>query len=124
MAPSLNRRRGNVPGPRRGSTEAQRAASDAMARASVPAETATTRPRRVRGRELHSIARHGRLQRKPWTTFGKVVACVASVAVASVVGIGGVAAVNLVSDAKPSVHLVGHNGVESIPDIGAIDGGV
>jgi LCP family protein required for cell wall assembly len=57
-------------------------------------------------------------------TFGKVVACVASVAVASIVGIGGVAAVNLVSDAKPSVHLVGHNGVESIPDIGAIDGGV
>ncbi|GAB3808785.1 LCP family protein [Humibacter antri] len=73
---------------------------------------------------MHAIARHGRLRRKPWATFGKVVASVAVVAFVSVVGIGGVAAANLVSDKKPSVHLVGEEKLGAIPDIGALDGGV
>ncbi|WP_460536115.1 LCP family protein [Humibacter ginsengiterrae] len=73
---------------------------------------------------LHAIARHGRLRRKPWATFGKVVASVVVVAFVSVLGIGGVAAANLVSDKKPSVHLVGEGKLGSIPDIGALDGGV
>lgn len=73
---------------------------------------------------LRAIARHGRLRRKPWATFGKVVASVAVVAFVSVLGIGGVAAANLVSDKKPSVHLVGEEKLGSIPDIGALDGGV
>ena len=75
-------------------------------------------------RSPQGIARHGRLTRRPWATVGKVIASVACVAVISAVGIGGVAAVNLVSDAKPPVHLVGQKSVGSIPDIGAIDGGV
>lgn len=73
---------------------------------------------------MRAIARHGRLHRRPWATFGKVVASVAVVAVVSVLGIGGVAAANLVSDVKPSVHLVGEEKLGPIPDIGALDGGV
>ncbi|GAB3610667.1 LCP family protein [Humibacter ginsengiterrae] len=64
------------------------------------------------------------MRRKPWATFGKVVASVVVVAFVSVLGIGGVAAANLVSDKKPSVHLVGEGKLGSIPDIGALDGGV
>ncbi|QDZ15198.1 LCP family protein [Humibacter ginsenosidimutans] len=71
----------------------------------------------------HGIARHGRLRRHPWGTFGKVVASVAVVAVASAMGIGVVAAVNLVSDAPPTVHLVGQT-PGPIPDIGALQGGM
>ena len=73
---------------------------------------------------LRPIARHGRLRRRPWATFGKVVASVAVVAVVSVLGIGGVAAANLVSDVKPTVHLVGEEKLGPIPDIGALEGGV
>jgi LCP family protein required for cell wall assembly len=67
------------------------------------------------------IARHGRLHAKPWTTFGKVVASVMSVIVVSVLGIAGVAAANLVTSAKPAIHLKGE---QSIPDIAALKGGV
>jgi LCP family protein required for cell wall assembly len=63
------------------------------------------------------------LQRHPWGTFGKVVASIAAVAVASAMGIGVVAAVNLVSDAPPPVHLVGQT-AGPIPDIGALEGGM
>ncbi|WP_460524205.1 LCP family protein [Humibacter antri] len=94
----------------------------------MAASRSTQRGRRRAGagasEPLHAIARHGRLRRKPWATFGKVVASVAVVAFVSVVGIGGVAAANLVSDKKPSVHLVGEEKLGAIPDIGALDGGV
>jgi LCP family protein required for cell wall assembly len=73
---------------------------------------------------LRPIARHGRLRRRPWATFGKVVASAAVVAVVSVLGIGGVAAANLVSDVKPTVHLVGEEKLGPVPDIGALEGGV
>jgi LCP family protein required for cell wall assembly len=89
-------------------------------------ELPSRRHRRTTGgsRPLQTIARHGRLQRRPWGTAGKVIASVAAVAFASVLGIGGVAAANLVSDVKPSVHLVGEEKLGKIPDIGALDGGV
>ena len=87
------------------------------------------RGRRRRGptrgsRPLQTIARHGRLQRRPWGTFGKFVASICAIAFVSVLGIGGVAAANLVSDVKPSVHLVGEEKLGKVPDIGALDGGV
>ncbi len=75
-------------------------------------------------RELRAIARHGRLKRRPWITAAKVVASVAVVAFVGVLGIGGVAAANLVSDVKPTVHLVGEEKLGKVPDIGAIEGGV
>jgi LCP family protein required for cell wall assembly len=73
---------------------------------------------------LRPIARHGRLRRRPWLTFGKVVVSAAVVAAVSVLGIGGVAAANLVSDVKPTVHLVGEEKLGPVPDIGALEGGV
>jgi LCP family protein required for cell wall assembly len=69
------------------------------------------------------IARHGRLRRHPWRTVGKVIACVAAVAVFSTVGIVGVAAANLVSDVPPTVHLVGQTS-GPIPEVGALKGGM
>lgn len=116
MASSSSRRN---PGPRRSATS--RRASDAPSPRRVAAEASTgDSPRTSPG--LSTIARHGRLRRKPWVTTGKVAASVLTVALVSVLGIGGVAAVNLVSDAKPVVHLVGESG--AVPDIGAIEGGV
>ncbi|HVX08987.1 LCP family protein [Humibacter sp.] len=69
------------------------------------------------------IARHGRLRRHPWATFGKVVASVVAVAVVSTLGIAGVAAVNLVSDTKKSFHLSGE-AKQAIPNIAELKGGV
>ncbi|QDZ15896.1 LCP family protein [Humibacter ginsenosidimutans] len=112
------------PGPRRSGADGQ-----------PTGQAESTGPRRTERRdesaqrsaqeptELRTIARHGKLHRKPWATFGKVVASVATVALVSVLGIGAVAAANLVADAKPSVHLVGEK-PGAIPDIGALDGGV
>ncbi|MHA7985187.1 LCP family protein [Rathayibacter sp. CAU 1779] len=74
-------------------------------------------------RRRHSIARHGRLRRHPLSTAAKVVASVAAVALVSTLGIVGVAAANLVSDAPPPVHLVGQT-AGPIPDIGALQGGM
>ena len=73
-------------------------------------------------RELRTIARHGRLRRRPWATVGKSVLAVVSVVVLSVTGLAAVAAANLVADVKPSVHLVGQP--QTVPDIGALVGGV
>ncbi|GAB3806664.1 LCP family protein [Humibacter antri] len=76
-------------------------------------------------RRPQGIARHGRLHRRPWATLGKVVASVVAVVVVSAVGITGVAAVNLFSETKHSVRLVGeaaHGG--AIPSIAALKGGV
>jgi LCP family protein required for cell wall assembly len=72
------------------------------------------------------IARHGRLRRHPLATAGKVVLSIASVVVLSAVGMVGVAALDLRSDAPPPVHLVHLAGqkVQEIPSIGAIPGGV
>jgi LCP family protein required for cell wall assembly len=67
------------------------------------------------------IARHGRLRRNPWGTFGKVIASIVAVVVVSVLGIGGVAAVNLVSGAHKTVHLAGE---QAVPSIAALKGGV
>jgi LCP family protein required for cell wall assembly len=72
------------------------------------------------------IARHGRLKRHPLATAGKIVLSVACVMVLSAVGVVGVAAVNLRSDAPPPVHLVHLAGqkTQEIPDIGALQGGI
>ncbi|WP_022900074.1 LCP family protein [Humibacter albus] len=88
--------------------------------------TASRRARREASdsRRPRTIARHGKLQRHPWQTFGKIVASIASVGLVSVLGIAGVAAANLVSDVKPTVHLVGEEKLGTVPDIGALEGGV
>ncbi|GAB3396109.1 LCP family protein [Humibacter soli] len=127
MESSPNASRANPPDPRGSGSQTpnEPAASTAELAAAAVSEPVRVRPR-TRGQERQAIARHGRLKRHPWGTFGKVVASVAAVAVVSVLGIGAVAAVNLVSDAKPTVQLVGQDGSTSapIPDIGAINGGV
>ncbi|NNC12195.1 LytR family transcriptional regulator [Planctomonas sp. JC2975] len=63
------------------------------------------------------------MRRHPWSTAGKIVASAATVALVSTLGIVGVAAANLVSDAPPPVHLVGQT-AGPIPDIGALQGGM
>ncbi|MGN6198191.1 LCP family protein [Humibacter sp.] len=77
------------------------------------------------GQHRPGIARHGKLDRRPWATFGKVIASVVAVIVVSAVGITGVAAVNLLSGKKHSVRLAGEaaNG-GAIPNIGSLKGGV
>lgn len=95
-----------------------------MAHDDVPSGTARHRPHRVRARR--GIARHGRLRRHPFATAGKVVGSFVCVVLLGALGIVGVAAANLQSEAPPPVHLVHLAGqkAQDIPDIGALDGGI
>lgn len=97
-----------------------RAAGEAM----TMTDALSRRSLRAHG-SLRGIARHGRLRRRPWATFGKVVASVVAVVAVSAVGVTGVAAADLLSEAKHSIRLAGeaaHGGV--IPSIAALKGGV
>ncbi|MHA7984345.1 LCP family protein [Rathayibacter sp. CAU 1779] len=131
MAGSRSARR-DQPGPRRTGGQPPASSYGAGHDAGAPAESRRAATRVVAERQprasgpvpLRTIARHGRLHRRPWATVGKVVASVAAVGLISVLGIGGVAAANLVADVKPSVHLVGEEKLGAVPDIGALEGGV
>jgi LCP family protein required for cell wall assembly len=82
------------------------------------------RPRSSRSKKIGTIARHGRLKRSnPAVTVVKVLAASLAVLLVSGASVAAIAAYDVITSVKPSVHLANET-AGPVPKIGAIDGGV
>jgi LCP family protein required for cell wall assembly len=83
----------------------------------------TNRPSRGRTSPTSTIARHGRLKRpSPFGSLAKILAATLGVALVSGASVAAIAAWDVSSSLKKSVHLVDASGNTVVPQIGAIDG--
>jgi LCP family protein required for cell wall assembly len=83
----------------------------------------TNRPSRSRSGPSSTIARHGRLKTpNPFGTLAKILAATLGVVLVSGVSVAAIAAWDVSSSLKKSVHLIDASGNTVTPQIGAIDG--
>jgi LCP family protein required for cell wall assembly len=83
----------------------------------------TNRPSRGRTSPTSTIARHGRLKRpSPFGTLAKILVATLGVVLVSGASVAAIAAWDVSSSLKKSVHLVDASGNTVVPQIGAIDG--
>jgi LCP family protein required for cell wall assembly len=83
----------------------------------------TNRPSRGRTSPTSTIARHGRLKRpSPFGSLAKILAATLGVALVSGASVAAIAAWDVSSSLKKSVHLVDASGNTVVPQIGAIEG--